>query len=182
MHPAKRKAKAIGKAIGIAVFGAIAVTGAAHGAGGDSVATAAPLKTPPTIDGKIADGEWDDAVRTSLFTRWRRLEFEPRYAAAWMGFDEKNLYIAVQSELRPTGLIAEKKFDDGQLVFDSCIEIWIDPNRDNRARGKGDLSYYQFIGNSIGTKKDVKFSLGAGTSVAACGDADVLSESVGSPI
>ena len=129
--------------------------------GGDSLATAARIESPPKIDGKISKGEWDGAVRASLFTGWRRLKFEAREAAAWAAYDKNNLYIAVSSELRPGGLIAEKKFDDGRLVFDSCIEIWIDPNRDNRKQGKGDLSYYQIIGNSIGAKKDVKFALGA---------------------
>ncbi|MFW5982802.1 MAG: glycoside hydrolase domain-containing protein, partial [Candidatus Brocadiia bacterium] len=128
---------------------------------GESVATAVPFEEAPTIDGKISPGEWDRAVHTNLFIGWKRLPFEARHAAAWMGFDEENLYIAVRSVARPTGLKAENEMDDGRLVMDSGIEIWMDPNRQKRERGKDDLSYYQFIGNSIGTKKDVKFGLGS---------------------
>ncbi|MFP4027975.1 MAG: glycoside hydrolase domain-containing protein [Candidatus Brocadiia bacterium] len=128
---------------------------------GESLATAVPFEEAPTIDGKIAEGEWDRAVHTNLFVGWKRLPFEPRHAAGWMGFDKENLYIAVRSAARPTGLLANKKIDDGRLIQDSDIEIWIDPNRHNRRHGEGDLSYYQFIGNSIDTTKDVKFGPGS---------------------
>ena len=127
----------------------------------DSVATAAMMDKPPELDGAVSEGEWDSAVRTSPMMGWRRMKLEPRHAVAYMGYDRQNLYVAVQSELRPTGLRAEKKFDDGRLVFDSVIELAIDPNRDNRASGKGDLSFYQFMANSIGTIKDTRHSLGA---------------------
>jgi hypothetical protein len=127
----------------------------------DSVATAALLETAPKLDGTISPGEWDGAVRATPLMGWRRMKFEPRTAVAYMGFDRKNLYVAMQSELRPGGLRADKKFDDGRLVFDSVIELAIDPNRDNRASGKGDLSFYQFMANSIGTTKDTRHSLGA---------------------
>lgn len=128
---------------------------------GDAVATAVLFKKSPKIDGKLADGEWDRAVRCGPLVKWKYLPFEVRHAVGWMGWDKENLYVAVQSELRPGGLKAKVEFDDGRVVFDSGIEIWIDPNRDNRKRGKGDLAYYQLIGNSIGTTKDVKFGLGA---------------------
>ncbi len=134
---------------------------AAVGRAADSLATAVPFRKAPTIDGKIEKGEWDQAVRSGPLMRWRRMEIEARHAVGFAGFDKDNLYVAIQSELRPGGLIANKKFNDGRVVFDSAIEIWIDPNRDNRKTGKGDLSYYQIIGNSLGTRKDVKFSLGA---------------------
>lgn len=141
----------------VAVVGAFSVPGRAA----DSVVTAVPFKTPPTIDGEIAPGEWDSAIRSGPFMKWRRMEFEPRHATAWMGYTKEHLYVAVESELRPTGLIAEKKMPDGRLVFDSGIELAIDPNRANRATGKGDLSFYQFIANSIGVVRDVKHGLGA---------------------
>ena len=134
---------------------------AATASAADSVATAALFETAPNLDGTISPGEWDGAVRATPLMRWRRMTFEPREAVAYMGFDRKNLYVAMQSELRPGGLRAEKKFDDGRLVFDSVIELAIDPNRDNRASGKGDLSFYQFMANSIGTTKDTRHSLGA---------------------
>ena len=126
-----------------------------------SRATVPKADRAPVIDGKIQEGEWGRAVRTSLFAGWRRKKFQQRWAAAWMTFTDEKLYMAVRSEVPPTGPIAKKEFDDGRLVFDSAIEVWIDPNRPNRETGEGDQSYYQFIGNSIGTVRDVKFALGA---------------------
>ena len=154
------------KSAGILIALCITVTAATPASAGppgtgESVATAVPFEESPTIDGKISPGEWDRAVQTNLFPGWKRLVFEPRDAAALVGFDDRNLYIAVKSASRPTGLRADGKMNDGRLVFDSGIEIWLDPNRKNRDRGEGDLSYYQFIGNSIGTVKDVKFSTGS---------------------
>ncbi|MFP4028084.1 MAG: glycoside hydrolase domain-containing protein [Candidatus Brocadiia bacterium] len=133
--------------------------GVAHA--GDSVATVSLMEKAPKIDGKMTEGEWDTAVRTEPLMGWRRMKLEPRHATVWMGYTKKNLYVAIESELRPTGLIAKKKMDDGRLIFDSVVEMAIDPNRDNRASGKGDLSYYQFMANSIGTTKDVQHGLGA---------------------
>ncbi len=157
----------------------VAAAPAADGTG-QSLATAALMKKPPKIDGEISAGEWDGAVRTSLFSGWRRMKFQPRQAKAWMGFDRNNLYIAVESELRPGGLIAEKTFDDGRLVFDSAIEVWIDPNRESRERGKGDLGYYQIIGNSIGTLKDVKYEPSPNTGWSMDGEfANVVDEERG---
>jgi hypothetical protein len=126
-----------------------------------SRATVPKAGNAPVVDGKIGEGEWERAVRTSLFTGWRRKKFERRWAGARVTFTDERLYVAVESEVPPTGPIASKKFDDGRLVFDSSIELWIDPNRANRETGEGDQSYYQFIGNSIGTVRDVKFALGA---------------------
>ena len=145
----------------VVLFVALTVIVPVLGAAENSMATVPACAKTPVIDGQIEDGEWRNAVQNSLFTGWRRKKFQQRWAAAWMTFSEEKLYMAVQSEVPPTGPIAEKKFDDGRLVFDSSIEIWIDPNRDNRETGEGDQSYYQFIGNSIGTIRDVKFSLGS---------------------
>jgi hypothetical protein len=129
--------------------------------GGDSVATAALFETPPTIDGTLAEGEWDRAVRVGPLMRWRGLQFEEREATVWMGYTKEHLFVAMRSDLRPTGLIAQKQMPDGRLIFDSGIELAIDPNRENRASGKGDLSFYQFIANSKGVVRDVKHGLGA---------------------
>ena len=119
----------------------------------------APMVKAPTIDGKIADGEWDDAYKVIGFLdRTTGFSLEPRTGYTLVGYDRDNLYIAMSTELPPDGkLISKQKRDDGSVVSDDSIEIWIDPNRENRAEKKGDQRYYQIIINSLGKRQDTLF-------------------------
>ena len=120
-------------------------------------ATVARFDEAPTIDGEMSSGEWDDALLTQPFMGWQRLRAEPRMARAYMGFTDERLYMAVVSGVPPHGPKADKKFRDGRMIFNSGVEVWIDPNRDNRDAGSGAMDYYKFMGNPIGTIKDIRF-------------------------
>lgn len=145
---------------------------AAVGAQGasDCSATVSAFWRPPVIDGKISGNEWDGAVRTVGFEGGQsrsglNLKFlETRKGTTYVGFTEDRLYIAVVSEMPPDGKQhAAKTNRDSDVIFDEGIEIWIDPNREHRESGEGDQSFYQFIGNSIGTIYDVRFDPVKGT-------------------
>lgn len=133
---------------------------------GSTVVTLSPFETAPTIDGKIDEGEWAEATRSSAFFSLRGRTLEPRHTVAWAGYTEDALYIAVESAVRPTGLKAEER-DMGRLISDSGIELRIDPDRDHRSGDREDLeeedglNYFQMIGNSVGAMRDVKFAAGA---------------------
>jgi len=135
---------------------ALATTGL--GADTERGATVAPFKTPPSIDGTIAPGEWDGAVGTVGVQDIQNGFTEARMATTYLGFTADRLYIAMVSEVSPAGALAAQKNRDSDVIWDDGIEIWIDPDRDTRAAGGGDLRYYQFIGNPIGTILDVGFS------------------------
>ncbi len=119
----------------------------------------APMVKAPAIDGKIADGEWNDAYKVIGFLdRTTGFSLEPRTGYTLVGYDRENLYIAMSTELPPDGkLISKQKRDDGAVVTDDSIEIWIDPNRGNWADRKGDQRYYQIIINSLGKRQDILF-------------------------
>jgi len=122
------------------------------------MATVAPFDAPPVIDGTINAGEWDGALRTtgalSLNSHW----LQPRMSSAWFGFTNERFYIAIISEVPPNGkLRAENRYRDSDVIWDEGIEIWIDPNRGNRAGGEGDLRFYNFHFNSTGTILDVAY-------------------------
>ena len=130
---------------------------AAESASGTPIATVARTKAAPTVDGRIADGEWADALLVQPFMGFQRARVEPRPAKAYVTFTNERLYVAVVSGIPPSGPRANKKFRDAQIIFDSCIELWIDPNRENRGSGEGSLGYYKFMGNPIDTIKDMRF-------------------------
>jgi hypothetical protein len=120
-------------------------------------ATVAPFAKPPVIDGSIEPGEWDRAIRVTGFQNISDHLLDPRVATAYCGFTAQALYIAVVSEVAPTGPFISAKNRDADLIWDDGVEIWLDPNRDLRDAGEGDAAFYQFIGNPAGTIEDVKF-------------------------
>lgn len=122
------------------------------------LATVAPFAKAPVIDGKMAAGEWDGAVGTTGFQNIQGGYTDVRMGTSYFGFTNDRLYFAMVSELPPNGkLAAGQKNRDSEVIWDEGVEIWLDPNRDTRASGEGDLRYYNFMGNSIGTILDVRF-------------------------
>lgn len=124
----------------------------------NSRATVAPFKTAPMVDGKLAPGEWDGAVGTANLVMHGALTFDPRPGRTWVGFTEERLYIAMVSEITPTGPIVLKDAqNDSELIFSDCVEIWLDPNVANVRKGEGDRAYYKFMGETQGLIYDMKW-------------------------
>lgn len=126
---------------------------------GYGAATVAPFAKAPTIDGRIGPGEWDGAVGLTGFQALNAPGFlEARLGQAWIGFTPEAVYLAVVSEFPPDGKEhAACTNRDSDVIFDECVEVWLDPNRANRDAATGDLTFYQFIGNARGTIYDVAF-------------------------
>jgi hypothetical protein len=126
------------------------------------------MKKAPVIDGKIDPAEWKDAIKTEWFHGLWKRPLDPREGSTWVGCDKDKLYIAVSSELPPTGKpIATVKVQDGPTVFDSSIELWLDPFLTQRLKDASQpLPYYQFIGNSLGFVFDKVFTPGKAASDA----------------
>ena len=132
------------------------------------VAALAAFEKAPTIDGKLAPGEWDRAVGTAGFQMLAPQPgfLETRLGRSLVGYTAERLYIAVVSEMPPDGKrYASRTNRDSDVIFDESIEIWIDPNRERRATKQGDQSFYQLIGNSAGTIFDVRFDPNRGAPV-----------------
>src|SRR5581483_12075102 len=55
----------------------------------------------PTLDGKLAPGEWDDAAAVTGVINQLDNVAHPRQATFWLKFDDKNVYIAQRSTLLP---------------------------------------------------------------------------------
>lgn len=120
----------------------------------------APFSRPPRLDGKIEPGEWDGAVGVSGFQGPDSHRLEARAAAAFCGFTETDLYVAVVSDLPPDGQIGERTRRDSDVIFDESLELWLDPDPENRAAGKSTAPFFQFIGNPRGAIYDARLKAG----------------------
>jgi len=131
-----------------------------HGAENERGATVAPFAKAPTIDGKIEPGEWDGAVGTVGFQSVINSQgwlMDGRTGRTMFGIHGDRLYIAIISELPPTGVMARNANRDADMVWDDGLEIWLDPNRDRRESKEGDQSFYQMIANPLGSIEDKRF-------------------------
>ena len=146
-------------ALALSLLAGVRTAGAGEAPAIGGVATVAPFKKPPVIDGKIAPGEWDGAVRTTGFQNiGGQGELDARTGSAYFGFTDEALYLAVVSEMPPDGKLHAGQLNrDSDVIWDEGVEIWLDPNRANRPAAQGDLTFYQLIANAIGTIYDVAF-------------------------
>ena len=108
------------------------------------------LKNPPTIDGTIAEAEWAGAVRNVGLCNQYDLELEAREAIFWVGADANNLYIAMKSELPPSGDLLTRAVPDGDrdvvaACSDDSVELVIHPHL---GATTGDQRYFHIICNA----------------------------------
>jgi hypothetical protein len=85
----------------------------------------------PTIDGKLSDGEWDNAATFNGLVSQFDGTVDPRPAMFWLTVDDKNVYIAQRSSVQPREWSPKTPpiwFDKG----DSSFVIGLAPGRVNR--------------------------------------------------
>jgi Glycoside hydrolase 123, N-terminal domain len=85
------------------------------------------FKKSPTIDGKINLSEWSKAAKTTGFTLLSKKTFSKRQTDLYVGYDNKNLYVAFRS-IR--GRSARKKVNTKDKVsrYIDAYEIWVSPD------------------------------------------------------
>ena len=155
----------------------LAVTALAKPPSVPQTATVAPLAKAPTIDGRIAGGEWDGAFQVPGVTDYRDGFLVPYGIKVRFAYDRENLYFALVSELPPDNRLVAKQTRKGanpqQLVFDDGYEIYIDPNRENREAGRGERSFFHYHGNSVGSYTTIEFGPTGAPDPSWSGDVEV---------
>lgn len=105
-------------------------------AGGETEAVPLPemvvSKTlvPPTIDGKIAPGEWDRAPATTAFVTAFHGNLSKIQSIAQITYDDQFIYVYIKNYRGPNYTFLSKRAretDDVAIVFDYSNEIWITP-------------------------------------------------------
>ena len=117
--------------------------------------TVPKLATAPTVDGTMAEGEWDRAAAVTGFigaTGSFGKVMVPKESRIYLAQDGETLYIAVWTELAP-GEKPTMKFRrrDSIVYMDrQQFEIWLTPPTE------GHITAYQLIGNAYGALYDLK--------------------------
>ena len=86
--------------------------------------------SPPTIDGKMAPGEWDGAAACSAFTVAFHGQLARNQSVAWMTYDGTHIYVCMKNSRGEHDTLLSKRAretDDEAIVFDHSNEIWITP-------------------------------------------------------
>ncbi|MCM8769665.1 MAG: DUF6067 family protein, partial [Candidatus Omnitrophica bacterium] len=105
--------------------------------------------SPPTIDGRLSEGEWHNAAIITGMGLYGESRIAYRQSQFWVGYDDTNLYVAIKSPVYPKNrrLVSLRQRRDGGFYGDDVIEILLDPNG---GRHTGSAPYFYFIGNSAG--------------------------------
>ena len=157
-HRVRRRQSAIRHLRSAILLVLLVATGA--GAAPGTTARIPPAVKPPAVDGRIQPGEWGQAA---VFCGLGN-PLDARACWTYLAADRRNLYVAVRSEMPPTGrLVATKKRRGDAVVSDDGVELWIAPpdkgRLSNSPLGKG---YFQVIVNSLGTLFDRHWDPGYG--------------------
>jgi hypothetical protein len=101
---------------------------------------------PPTIDGHIDAGEWDEATRLTNFSAFGTKAMANEQTEVFVTHDATNLYIAFRcaASAAPKAVVRNR---DGETWTDDAVEVFLQPDI-NR------LDYFQLVGNSAGAFYD----------------------------
>jgi hypothetical protein len=109
---------------------------------------AAKLATPPVIDGRIEESEWQGASRAAGFLQYqpRRGEAASQPTEVWLAYDDSALYVAfrVHDDREPTAQLTRR---DASLLDDDAVVLLLDTHGDRQ-------SAYYFVTNLLGTQAD----------------------------
>jgi Family of unknown function (DUF6067) len=94
--------------------------------------TASRFSKAPTIDGKVTDGEWDEALTTSGMITPFDLELQQAATTVSMGFDEERFFFLFRC-VRGDGewkLWKKARLNDDYNFAEPSVEVWVTPPSD----------------------------------------------------
>lgn len=105
-------------------------------------------KTPPTLDGKLAPGEWDAATKTLILCRMGKHEVAEKLGTVQLMYDNEHLYLGFHATGVPAPLTKYKE-RDSWVWEDSAVEFVWETAEPTKAR-------FQIVVNSLNTIYDMK--------------------------
>ncbi len=113
--------------------------------------TVPKTRKAPTVDGTLAEGEWDRAAGYSNFSKHFSSRFPTanRATKAWMTWDDEHLYMAFKIPVTQPHA-KDKRPKDNIRFGDKTVEIFFQPNP------SGELEYFQLAFDSVGTQYDAR--------------------------
>lgn len=106
------------------------------------------LAERPVIDGRLDDAAWQSRPQINALTPLKLAGPASDLASGWIGYDDMNLYIAVNCrEPYPDNVRTEATRHDGPVWDDDSIELFFDTDLDRK-------TFYQLVINAAGTVYD----------------------------
>ena len=115
------------------------------------------MEKAPTIDGRIHEDEWDQAVRLTGVVQTGNRRFRDRPVIFWVAWDPQHLYIAARSDILPGHRMwkqKRQKYTTG-VVYDDSYEYGLFLHGRNQQEGEA-MSFMKFIINSLGAGEYMK--------------------------
>ena len=111
------------------------------------------LTAPPTLDGTVKTGEYNNSVKLYGLNAYNSSFFNDRQAEQYFAVDSKYFYWAMKSELPPAGmqLLNRIRKKNGPVFLDDNNEFLIIP--------PGGKFVYHLIVNFIGTTFTIKYPI-----------------------
>lgn len=103
----------------------------------------------PKLDGRVGAAEWKNAGEITSFADISNGNPAKTQSKAYVGYDDKTLYIAVVCDEPMMSKAAKKKFEgrDREVWTNECAEIYLNPSGDK-------ISFFHFIADILGQKFD----------------------------
>jgi hypothetical protein len=111
-----------------------------------------PIQTPPKIDGLLDDEAWRALPASDSFTVLTTAEYAEKQTYIKLGWDIKNLYVAVRCDEPDMKLLSANMGDGDAIWGEDSIEIFLQP--------EPSAGYFQFAINSLGAKAGVERASG----------------------
>jgi len=106
---------------------------------------------PPTIDGRLDDAVWRDAVLITDFTQTNPIEGAPptERTEAWIAYDADHIYFAFYAHYTDPGEMRANRVDRDQTRRDDWIAVMFDPFLDQQRAYRFSVNAYGIQGDAI---------------------------------
>ena len=119
--------------------------------GGRASVQARRTNEPPTIDGRLDDAVWRDAVLITDFTQTNPVEGAPptERTEAWIAYDAEHLYFAFHAHYTDPTQMRANRVDRDQFWRDDWIAVMFDPFLDQQRAYRFSVNAYGIQGDAI---------------------------------
>ena len=138
---------------------ALACVGTTHAANGDLYYSLEyrpqfhipKTDTPPTIEGRIDESQWEQAIRIEGMSGPQAPQYFGRRVTFWVAWDAEHLYIASRSSIREGEKLAKNKREPREMgvVFDDSHEFGLDTSDIHQPEDQAPF-FFKFILNPLG--------------------------------
>ena len=133
-------------------FAAAVVAGEAGALAGRVTVRPVRTATPPTIDGRLDDAVWQDAMRITEFVQEQPLDGAPasEETEVFLAYDNANIYLAFHAKYQDPGILRANRVDRDRAGFsDDSFSVYFDTFLDQQRAYVFSVNAYGVQGDSI---------------------------------